>query len=174
MNLATNILIYTYREGYHKLLVDFKMFDADGNILPQGNITPNLNEGFMKDLLNAEVKKKQDYKFPQKVYDDIDHKFREKASQSLDNEPSGVVQYSSKNQEQESGSNDEGRVQTGPTESARGDRKNQGDTLDGRGNRADGRGSAKDKEWRDIDSSIRKGVKKVVKEGLSPEIGVPP
>lgn len=93
MNLATNILIYTYREGYHKLLVDFKMFDADGNILPQGNITPNLNEGFMKDLLNAEVKKKQDYKFPQKVYDDIDHKFGEKASQSLDNEPSGVVQY---------------------------------------------------------------------------------
>ena len=71
---------YAYREGYHKLLVDFKMFDADGNILPQGNITPNLNEGFMKDLLNAEVDKKQNYKFPQEVYDDINKKFGSKHS----------------------------------------------------------------------------------------------
>ena len=71
---------YAYREGYHKLLVDFKMFDADGNILPQGNITPNLNEGFMKDLLNAEVDKKQNYKFPQEVYDDINKKFGAKHS----------------------------------------------------------------------------------------------
>ena len=66
---------YAYREGYHKLLVDFKMFDAEGNILPQGNITPKLNEGFMKELLNAEIDKKQNYKFPQEVYDAIDKKF---------------------------------------------------------------------------------------------------
>ena len=71
---------YAYREGYHKLLVDFKMFDAEGNILPQGNITPNLDEAFMKDLLNAEIDKKQNYEFPQKVYDDIDKKFGERYS----------------------------------------------------------------------------------------------
>jgi hypothetical protein len=66
---------YTYREGYHKLLVDFKMFDADGNILPQENITPNLDDGFMKELLNAEIDEKQSYEFPQEVYDAIDEKF---------------------------------------------------------------------------------------------------
>ena len=71
---------YAYREGYHKLLVDFKMFDADGNILPQGNITPNLDESFMKELLNAEIDKKQSYEFPQKVYDAIDKKFGEQYS----------------------------------------------------------------------------------------------
>ena len=58
---------YAYREGYHKLLVDFKMFDAEGNILPQENITPNLEEAFMKDLLNAEIDRKQNYEFPQEV-----------------------------------------------------------------------------------------------------------
>jgi hypothetical protein len=45
-----------------------------------GNITPNLNEGFTKDLLNAEVDKKQNYKFPQKVYDDIKKQFGEQYS----------------------------------------------------------------------------------------------
>ena len=71
---------YAYREGYHKLLVDFKMFDKDGNILPQGNITPKLDENFMKELLNAEVDRKQNYQFPQEVYDDIDKKFGEQYS----------------------------------------------------------------------------------------------
>lgn len=71
---------YAYREGYHKLLVDFKMFDKDGNILPQGNITPNLNESFMQELLNAEIDRKQNYEFPQKVYDAIDKKFGEQYS----------------------------------------------------------------------------------------------
>lgn len=76
---------YAYREGYHKLLVDFKMFDKAGNILPQGNITPNLDESFMKDLLNAEIDKKQNYEFPQEVYDAIDKKFGEQqTSQETD------------------------------------------------------------------------------------------
>ena len=68
---------FTYREGYHKLIVDFKMFDRNGNILPQGEITPNLDEGFMKKLLKAEVKKKQNYEFPQEVYDRLDEEFGE-------------------------------------------------------------------------------------------------
>ena len=75
---------YTYREGYHKLLVDFKMFDKNGNILPQGNITPKLDEGFMKELLNAEIDKKQSYEFPQEVYAAIDEKFGEKPTMYSD------------------------------------------------------------------------------------------
>lgn len=68
---------FTYREGYHKLLVDFKMFDRDGNILPQGEITPNLDEKFMKKLLAAEVDKKQNYQFPEEVYEQLDREFGE-------------------------------------------------------------------------------------------------
>ena len=66
---------YTYREGYHKFLVDFKMFDREGNILPQENITPNLDDAFMTELLNAEVDKKANYEFPKEVYDQIEEKF---------------------------------------------------------------------------------------------------
>ena len=71
---------YTYREGYHKLLVDFKMFDKAGNILPQGNITPELDNKFMTELLKAEVKKKQNYEFPKEVYDRLDREFGVKHS----------------------------------------------------------------------------------------------
>ena len=70
---------FTYREGYHKLLVDFKMFDHNGNILPQGEITPNLDDGFMAELLKAEVDKKQNYEFPQEVYEQLDKEFGEDA-----------------------------------------------------------------------------------------------
>ena len=77
---------YTYREGYHKLIVDFKMFDKAGNILPQTEIAPDLDEGFMADLLTAEVKKKKSYEFPQEVYDAIDKKF---GKNSLDNSAAG-------------------------------------------------------------------------------------
>ena len=85
---------YAYREGYHKLLVDFKMFDAEGNILPQGNITPNLDEGFMTDLLKAEIDKKQNYEFPQEVYDAIDKKFGERySSQETDIDTDQKVTY---------------------------------------------------------------------------------
>ncbi len=49
---------YSYREGYHKLLLDFKMFDKNGNILPQKPVTPNFDAAFMMDLLKeyAETK----------------------------------------------------------------------------------------------------------------------
>ena len=81
---------YVYREGYHKLLVDFKMFDKDGNILPQGNITPTLDDSFMTELLRAEVSKKQSYEFPQEVYDAIDKKFGERqSSQDTDLDSAG-------------------------------------------------------------------------------------
>ena len=68
---------FTYREGYHKLLVDFKMFDHNGNILPQGEITPNLDDAFMAELLKGEVDKKQNYEFPKEVYEQLDKEFGE-------------------------------------------------------------------------------------------------
>lgn len=68
---------YAYREGYHKFLVDFKMFDKEGNILPQGFVTPDLNDAFMTELLNDEVDKKANYEFPQEVYDKIEEQFGE-------------------------------------------------------------------------------------------------
>lgn len=71
---------FTYREGYHKLLVDFKMFDRNGNILPQGEITPNLDDAFMAELLKGEVDKKQNYEFPQEVYEQLDKEFGEEDS----------------------------------------------------------------------------------------------
>ena len=82
---------YTYREGFHKLIVDFKMFDKNGNILPQGNITPKLDEGFMKDLLNAEIDKKQSYEFPKEVYDAIDKKFGEQTTKMSDRDAQAVI-----------------------------------------------------------------------------------
>lgn len=90
---------YAYREGYHKLLVDFKMFDAEGNILPQGNITPNLDETFLAELLNAEIDKKQNYEFPQKVYDAIDKQFGEQySSQETDRDSDGNLLSKSQQQ----------------------------------------------------------------------------
>ena len=92
---------YTYREGFHKLLVDFKMFDKDGNMLPQGNITPNLDDGFMAEMLSAEVDKKQSYEFPQEVYDAIDDRFGEQSAKLSDRDSDkstlateGTVKYS--------------------------------------------------------------------------------
>lgn len=79
---------YTYREGYHKFLVDFKMFDKEGNILPQGNITPELDNEFMAELLKAEVDKKANYEFPQEVYDRLDEEFGENSVKYSDRDSS--------------------------------------------------------------------------------------
>lgn len=66
---------YTYREGYHKFPIDFKMFDKNGNTLPQKNIVPDLDEGVIKEITDAEVKRKQSYEFPEDVYREIDSIF---------------------------------------------------------------------------------------------------
>lgn len=66
---------YVYTEGYHKFLVDFKLFDKKGNILPQGFVTPNLDAAYMKELLESEIDKKKSYQFPQAVFDEIETQF---------------------------------------------------------------------------------------------------
>ncbi len=74
---------YTYREGYHKLLVDFKMSDKQGNILLQQNVTPDMDSSFMETILAREVEKKEGYKFPQNVFDRIQDKYGEKQKPAM-------------------------------------------------------------------------------------------
>jgi hypothetical protein len=104
---------YTYREGYHKLIVDFKMFDKAGNILPQTEIAPDLDEGFMADLLTAEVKKKKSYEFPQEVYDDINKKFGEKhSSRGVSVDTSQEVTYHKEKTVEQEAKGNERRAET--------------------------------------------------------------
>ena len=44
---------YVYTEGYHKFLVDYKMFDKNGNYIPQVSVTP----AFDMEVANATIKK---------------------------------------------------------------------------------------------------------------------
>ena len=82
---------YTYREGYHKFLVDFKMFDADGNILPQEKVVPNFDNEFITELLSEYVKsqaEKQARLAPKlnKAYAEIEKKVINKSFSTQDEE----------------------------------------------------------------------------------------
>lgn len=66
---------YTYREGFHKFLVDFKMFDQNGNIRPQEQVVPDMDPELLTDILKKEVDRKANYKFPQEVFDKVKERF---------------------------------------------------------------------------------------------------
>ena len=158
---------YMYREGYHKLLVDFKMFDSDGNILPQGDITPNLDEGFMTELLKAEVDRKQNYEFPQKVYDAIDKKFGEK--KNIDNS-SVSVDNSSKQKGGNVNVDDNRGIRKVSSEDAGSAANNRGreSGANDRGNNTENAGTAqKASSWRGLDSSLRKRIEKTVNSHIN-------
>lgn len=46
---------YVYTEGYHKFLVDFKLFDKKGKILPQQPVVPVFDNTFNAEILNNYV-----------------------------------------------------------------------------------------------------------------------
>lgn len=46
---------FAYRKGYYKFLVDFKMFDEEGNILPQYPVQANFDDAFNKTILDKYV-----------------------------------------------------------------------------------------------------------------------
>lgn len=46
---------YVYTPGYEKLLLDFKLFDKQGNILPQMEVNPNINMETAENILKNEV-----------------------------------------------------------------------------------------------------------------------
>lgn len=47
---------YVYTEGYYKLLLDFKLFDKNGNILPQNIVQPIFETDFINEMLDDYVK----------------------------------------------------------------------------------------------------------------------
>ena len=46
---------YVYTRGYYKLLLDFKMFDKNGEILPQGYVTPEFDDELLAELTERYV-----------------------------------------------------------------------------------------------------------------------
>lgn len=60
---------YTYTEGYHKFLVDFKLFDQDGNILPQEPVVPQFDDALNARILNDYVAGKKAPVSRDAVYD---------------------------------------------------------------------------------------------------------
>lgn len=51
---------YAYRKGYYKLLLDFKLFDKNGNILPQDAVTGQFDSAYVTDLLTKYVSSEQE------------------------------------------------------------------------------------------------------------------
>ena len=60
---------YTYTEGYHKFLVDFKLFDQQGNILPQEPVVPEFDDALNARILNEYVEGKKTPAPRDAVYD---------------------------------------------------------------------------------------------------------
>ena len=55
---------YIYTEGYHKFLIDFKLFDKKGKILPQEVVKPIFDDAFNKEILDnysKDAKVEKDY-----------------------------------------------------------------------------------------------------------------
>lgn len=44
---------YAYRKGYYKLLLDFKLFDKNGNILPQNAVTGQFDTAYIQQILTS-------------------------------------------------------------------------------------------------------------------------
>ena len=68
-------------DGYYKLLLDYKLFDKEGNILPQGKITPSFDEEtlkYIKSFLLADKKRSQNLKMSDDTMDAIYKAFDEK------------------------------------------------------------------------------------------------
>ena len=64
---------YTYTEGYHKFLVDFKLFDQDGNILPQEPVVPEFDDALNARILNEYVEGKKAPVSRDAVYDRLEN-----------------------------------------------------------------------------------------------------
>ena len=64
---------YVYTPGYYKFLVDFKLFDENGKILPQKPVIPEFDDAFNQQILNDYVKgvKENPGMASDEVYDEI-------------------------------------------------------------------------------------------------------
>lgn len=70
---------YMYTPGYEKFLVDFKLFDKEGNILPQKEVFPAIDMEYAKNLMKAEAEnaKEQD-KVDDAVVNELIEKYKDK------------------------------------------------------------------------------------------------
>lgn len=62
---------FVYTKGYYKFLLDFKMFDAKGRILPQEVVQPIFNDEVNKQILDDYVKGEKAKAPNEKVYEEV-------------------------------------------------------------------------------------------------------
>ena len=60
-------LHYRYVPGYEKLLVDYPMFDADGNYIPQEAVKPNFDDEFNTSVLTKYVESEEKKRTPEEL-----------------------------------------------------------------------------------------------------------
>ena len=88
---------YVYTPGYYKLLLDFKLFDEKGRILPQKPVKADFDDAFLKTILEDYVKGEQE-KYEgdiDAVYDEIVEKL------GLNEREEDVTHFSRSNRNQE-------------------------------------------------------------------------
>lgn len=61
---------YVYTEGYHKFLVDFKLFDQNGNILPQNAVRPEFDDALVQQIAEEYVEGVKAKKGDDAIYDE--------------------------------------------------------------------------------------------------------
>lgn len=62
---------YIYTEGYHKFLVDYKLFDKNGNILKQEAVKPDFDQELMNKILMADKARSMNMKFSDEIMDKV-------------------------------------------------------------------------------------------------------
>lgn len=62
---------FVYAKGYYKFLLDFKMFDAKGRILPQEVVQPIFNDEVNKQILDDYVKGEKEQSPNEEVYEEV-------------------------------------------------------------------------------------------------------
>jgi rRNA maturation protein Rpf1 len=62
---------FVYTKGYYKLLLDFKMFDSKGRILPQEVVQPIFDDAFNKEILEDYVKGEKAKMPNDEVYEEV-------------------------------------------------------------------------------------------------------
>lgn len=71
---------FVYTKGYYKFLVDFKLFDVDGNILPQEVVVPLFNNEVNKRILDEYVEGEKTKAPTDKVYNEIKEALRKQGT----------------------------------------------------------------------------------------------
>lgn len=86
---------YVYTEGYYKLLLDYKLFDKEGNILPQQVVRPVFDVEFMQEILDRDITRQQELVFPEEVMQEAQRALAERGTHiKVDNAREDDTKYS--------------------------------------------------------------------------------